>query len=207
MFAGECNVADSSVIQQKWDKRYQEKLPFIKRSEAHQWLVAHHAVLKGGIALEIACGLGRDAVWLAQRGYRVIATDISRRALQGAQHRAGAARVLDQILFVLSDVRELAFPPHSFDLLVGFSFWEREKAPALKTWIKPDGLIIYETFNEAWHNFRPGMDPKHMLRPGELRQWLSDWTIIDQRELNYWQEDQIKAVTSIVGRKPPAAGH
>ena len=192
----------SRTIQERWDRRYKEKSPFMGLTDAHPWLTEHESLLEGGVALEIACGQARDTIWLARHGYRVIATDISRRALREAHRRAGAAGVLDRILFVLSDVREIAFPLACFDLLVGFSFWEREKTLAMKTWIKPGGLIIYETFNEAWCNFRPDMDPKHMLHAGELAQWLAGWEIIDQREIAHWREsDRGKAVSSIVGRK------
>ncbi len=196
-------MVGSREIQTKWDQLYQEGRISRHRGNTHRWLTTHKRWLSGGLALEIACGRGWDAIWLAQHGYRVIATDISRRALQLARRAAHAAGIEERMIFLLSNVQEVDFLPATFDLLLGFSFWERKKAPVMKAWVKPGGLILYETLNSGWLDFRPGVNPEHVLRPGELSAWLADWEIIDQKEMMDWREEEgIRPVNGILARKP-----
>ena len=79
-------------------------------------LVAEAADLAPGRALDAGCGEGADAVWLASRGWRVTAVDISATALGTARSRADAAEVAGRIDWVHADLTEWT-PSASFDLV------------------------------------------------------------------------------------------
>ena len=98
-----------------WDAHYQR--------HAHIWTGAPNAVLvtettdlRPRLALELGCGEGADAVWLAQRGWRVVAVDVSTVALSRAASHAAAAGVADRIVWEQHDL-DRSFPAGSFDLV------------------------------------------------------------------------------------------
>jgi SAM-dependent methyltransferase len=82
-------------------------------------LVAEAADLPPGSALDIGCGEGADAVWLAARGWQVTAVDFAATALERAAARAAAAgeEVTARIEWVRADVTQWAPEPASFDLV------------------------------------------------------------------------------------------
>ena len=74
------------------------------------------AGLPAGRALDLGCGEGGDAVWLAERGWQVMAVDISETALARAADEAEARGVLDRIDFERHDLSD-SFPDGTFDLI------------------------------------------------------------------------------------------
>jgi SAM-dependent methyltransferase len=72
--------------------------------------------LRPGTALDLGCGEGGDAIWLARRGWRVTAVDVSATALDRAAVDAATAGVADRIEFRRHDLA-LSFPPGTFDLV------------------------------------------------------------------------------------------
>ncbi|MFN2606591.1 MAG: class I SAM-dependent methyltransferase [Acidimicrobiales bacterium] len=99
----------------EWDARYAERDGAMWSGRPNGRLVAEIGDLTPGRALEVGCGEGADAIWLARRGWTVTAIDIAdlavRRARQAAQV-AGAA-----VEWVCGDALQPPFPARSFDLL------------------------------------------------------------------------------------------
>jgi SAM-dependent methyltransferase len=107
-FGAEAQVSD-------WDARYSEHGDARWSGQPNGRLVAEVADLIPGTALDVGCGEGADAIWLAQRGWAVTAIDISAIALgraRDAAELAGAA-----VNLICGDALQTAFPRRSFDLL------------------------------------------------------------------------------------------
>ncbi|MFG2196181.1 SAM-dependent methyltransferase [Streptomyces sp. NPDC048639] len=98
-----------------WDGRYAES-DRIWSGEPNTALVREAAGLPPGRALDLGCGEGADAIWLAQQGWRVTATDISRVALDRAAAHASEEGVADRIAWQRVDLAE-SFPDGLFDLV------------------------------------------------------------------------------------------
>jgi thioredoxin reductase/SAM-dependent methyltransferase len=98
-----------------WDRFYTER-PNAWSGAANAALVRVAADLPAGAALDLGCGEGGDAIWLAQRGWRVTAADISATALQRAAEHASSAGVGDRVDWQRHDLAE-SFPAGSFDLV------------------------------------------------------------------------------------------
>ncbi|MFD0690278.1 SAM-dependent methyltransferase [Actinomadura fibrosa] len=98
-----------------WDARYAEKTQ-IWSGQPNAVLVQEVSDLDPGTALDLGCGEGADAVWLARRGWRVTAVDISQVALDRAAGHAADAGVADRIEFLRCDLGE-TFPDGQFDLV------------------------------------------------------------------------------------------
>lgn len=95
-----------------WDARYAAE-PSLWGAEPNQFVRARVAELEPGVALDLACGNGRNALWLARRGWRVTAVDISAVAVEQAAAR-GAALGVD-VDWQQADLLEWT-PPGEVDL-------------------------------------------------------------------------------------------
>lgn len=98
-----------------WDARYAESAR-VWSGEPNSELIRQTSDLTPGRALDVGCGEGADAIWLAQRGWRVTGVDISRLALERAAEHAAAADVADRIDWQRHDLTT-SFPEGSFDLV------------------------------------------------------------------------------------------
>jgi SAM-dependent methyltransferase len=103
------------VEREDWNAKHGEA-GLLFGAEPNRFLVAEAAGLPPGRALDLACGSGRNAVWLAQRGWSVVAADFSDVALEQARALAAERRV--EVEWVQADLREWEPPLHAFDLVV-----------------------------------------------------------------------------------------
>jgi SAM-dependent methyltransferase len=105
----------SDDARQFWEERYSSTgRIWSGRVNAHLAEVA--ADLPPGRALDLGCGEGADAVWLAERGWRVLAVDVSATALRRATEAASQRNLLERIDFQCHDLNE-GFPDGTFDLV------------------------------------------------------------------------------------------
>jgi SAM-dependent methyltransferase len=102
-------------VSDSWDARYAES-DRLWSGRPNAVLVDEVSELAPGTALDLGCGEGADAIWLAGRGWRVTAVDVSRVALGRAAAHAAEAGVADRVEFLHRDLTE-AFPPGTFDLV------------------------------------------------------------------------------------------
>ena len=98
-----------------WDRRYAAQ-ELVWSAEPNRFLVAETSGLEPGRALDLACGEGRSALWLAGRGWRVTAVDFSSVALEKGRTLAAERGV--EVDFVLADLVEWEPPRGAFDLVV-----------------------------------------------------------------------------------------
>ena len=116
--------------------------------EPDQWLVEMTADLQPGRAWEPACGMGHNAVWLAEQGWNVDAVDISPVALKHAKQLA--KRHALSVNWIAADLDEFTPTESHYDLVVVFRFLDRHRLPGiLKSSLKPGGILLYETFSAA----------------------------------------------------------
>ena len=98
----------------KWDKRYSGD-EMVWTSTPNQFLVSEVVDLPPGRAVDLACGEGRNAVWLAAQGWQVIGVDFSPVGLAKARHFAQLWDV--EVTWVESAVQEWTAPSEGFDLV------------------------------------------------------------------------------------------
>ena len=106
-------VVDSS----EWDRRYAGR-ELIWTSEANRFLVREADRMAPGRALDLACGEGRNAVWLAARGWQVTGVDFSAVGLEKARALAQARGV--QAEWIVADLLEYRPEPEAFELVIVF---------------------------------------------------------------------------------------
>lgn len=131
-------------------------------------------IAAGGEVLDYACGSGRHARWLAQRGFRVDAVDRDGIALQLLQG-------LPKIHTREADLEGETWPFEGcqFDAIVVTNYLYRPRFPQLLKLLRPGGVLIYETFMLGNARFGKPSNPEFLLRPNELLERLvGDWTIV-----------------------------
>ena len=167
------------------------------------WLTGHAALLPAnGNALDIACGRGRHAMWLAGRGLRVTAVDRSAEAIAAL---SVAAR--EHALPLETQVVDLEQPGADlgrevYDVIVGVHYLHRPLFPAIRAALRPEGILIYETFTRAQARRGKPTNPAFLLEPGELRTLTAGLEVLDEREGEFGNRD----VAAIVCRKPLPTG-
>jgi SAM-dependent methyltransferase len=129
-----------------WEKHYGER-DRIWSGRVNVQFADVVADLPPGRALDLGCGEGADSVWLAERGWDVVAVDISETALGRAKEAAGTRGVTDRIQFVQLDLSE-DFPSGTFDLissqfLHSTVYLDRSKVLAnAAAALRPNGLLV-----------------------------------------------------------------
>jgi SAM-dependent methyltransferase len=103
-----------------WDARYAAKATLEWGAEPNRWVAAELAGLPPGRACDLGAGEGRNAIWLAGRGWRVTTVDFSARALAKGREVAehGSADLADRITWVCADVRAYTPDPAAYDLVL-----------------------------------------------------------------------------------------
>jgi len=136
-----------------WEQRYGER-ERIWSGRVNERLAEIAGALPAGRALDLGCGEGADAVWLAERGWHVLACDISETALQRATEDARARGVADRIEFVHCDLSD-SFPDGTFELVSAqflHSTERLDRQPILKRAsraVAPGGLLVIVDHAEA----------------------------------------------------------
>lgn len=153
-----------AALRAKWDARYREanRIP----PPALVLTENLHLLPSAGQALDLACGLGENALLLAERGLDVSAWDCSPVAIERLR-RAASERGLG----LTAEVRDIqAQPPEreTFDLILVAHFLDRALAPAIAAGLRPGGLLFYQTFTREGVSERGPTNPEHRLGPNEL---------------------------------------
>jgi len=179
----------------RWEKKYQAQ--FLPKGNVE--IVEKYAHLaQGKVALDIACGMGRNSKVLAKMGFEVEALDISPTAIASLQN-------IEHITPKEVDFDSYRLKENQYDLVVCTYFLKRELFPQIIKAIKTGGVLIYETFTEDANNkFAKAPTKKnYLLKEGELeRTFREDFEILHLE--SYWKErrynDKI-LTSSLVARK------
>ncbi|MBJ6725897.1 class I SAM-dependent methyltransferase [Geomesophilobacter sediminis] len=156
----------------KWDQKYQGERYFFSLAPSRflsDSLKQVRPLLPGLRALDIACGEGRNSIYLAQEGFAVTGIDISGAGLARGIERAQREGVTIDFIEADLDHYQLSGP---YDLIVNFNFLLRQLIDQEIAALTPGGVLILETIMDG-----PNLDGQHkkefLLQPGELRRIFS----------------------------------
>lgn len=171
------------------------------------WLTLNRHLLPAtGDALDLACGRGRHALWLAQQGFRTQAVDRDGAALDALIDEA-AARGLTIGTRVLDLESGGVVPADAFDVIVVVHYLHRPLFPQLLAALRPGGVLVYETFTTAQAVRGKPSNPAFLLQPGELvarvtGQWPGQSTAVTVEVLAGREGDfEGRMVAGVVARR------
>ena len=158
----------SQKDQIKWDKKYTENHTLLGFREASPLLRQFLFSAGGTKALDVACGTGRNTLYLAQNGFEVDALDISAVALQELTQHMHKITDLAHIHTQLVDLDSYTPSLSSYDLIIQTNFLDRRLIPLLAQALAKNGILIIETYMLDPENEKKGSNESYLLRPGEL---------------------------------------
>lgn len=133
-----------------------------------------------GQALDIACGKGRNAIYLAQRGFAVTALDISPVALEEGRKRAQRQRL--RIDWRTCDLEPAVIDHAGFDLLINFNYLQRSLFESMRQAVKPGGHVIFETYLIDQAALGHPKNPEYLLQHNELLESFRGFRVLFYRE-------------------------
>lgn len=189
---------------ERWNRKYRERGPESYGTEPAEWLATHRELLERqprGPALDVACGNGRNALYLARLGFEVDALDVSDVAIDWLteQVRREGAAVRPRVC----DLTRGPLPRRRYQVVLNFNYLDRGLFPALKDALAPGGLLVFESFTRGQLALSWGPSTlEHTLAPGELRRAFADLEILDEREATLHADvaEKERTVASLVAR-------
>jgi SAM-dependent methyltransferase len=183
-----------------WEERYRaHERPAEDYAVAPVPLVAETAKrLRPGRALDLACGTGRNALWLAKRGWRVTAVDGAPTAIEVLRRRARENGL--EVVASVADLEreEYRIEPAAWDLICICYYLQRDLFETVKQGLAPGGIVI-----AVVHITEAGEEPtRHRLRPGELETYFRGWEILHRYEGQPNDRAHKRPVAEIVARRP-----
>jgi len=165
----------------KWDKKYKENPRLLEDREPSLFVKKYSLIPKGREALDLACGVGRNALFLESRGFKVDAIDISSVALDILKSKSKGS-----INTILADLDSFEFSK-SYDVIIKCNFLDRELIEKSKKALKKGGVFIVETYIEDKLNEKKDSNPNFLLKKDELLKIFKDgFEVLEYK--TFWNE-------------------
>ncbi len=148
----------------KWDKKYSENSELLARRAPSKAVVKYYKMCSGNRALDLACGSGRNSLFLEEKGFLIDAVDISQIALTTLKRRAKSERVKP----ILADLDRFNLGKDCYDFIVKCNFLDRGLIERAKEALRVGGIMIVETYMEDPKNEKQDSNPNFLLQKDEL---------------------------------------
>jgi SAM-dependent methyltransferase len=182
-----------------WDLKYEQGLPSLTQPDpffisAYRQFV-DQSYPDAGVALDLACGLGRHALWLTRRHWVVIGVDVSDVAIGKLSQAALELNV--NLDLSVGDAAEYKFEPARFDLIVLFYHLDRNLFPKMVSALKPGGLLICKMSLQWDSDARLAAVNADLLGRNELPSLVPELHVLYQEE----RPVRGRGIVEFVGRK------
>jgi len=164
----------------KWDTKYSETPKLLEKREVGVQLKKAIKHSKVGMALDIACGAGKNSIFLAENDFEVEALDISKVALDVLKKHN-----YKNITTVLTDLDGFSPVENTYDLIVMTNFLDRDMIPRLVKGLTSKGILFIETYMEHISNTKKSSNLNYLLKEGELKSFFNDeYVVVDYCEFD-----------------------
>ncbi|HUT83352.1 MAG TPA: methyltransferase domain-containing protein [Thermodesulfobacteriota bacterium] len=181
-----------------WDERYQNTWEGGVR-EPVSFLKENLTKLPKGKALDLAMGVGQNAIFLAQNGYEVFGIDSSQVAVEKAKAYAKEKSV--SVKAIKADLATYTLPENEYDLILNFYFLERSLIPQIKKALKKGGMVVFETYTMEHQKYDKPFNPDYLLQENELLLSFIDFKVIFYQEGVVEKDGIKKAIASLLAEK------
>ena len=172
-----------------WDERFREG-EYPQDPDPSPVLERYVGTFPEGRALDIATGTGRNAVFLAERGYEVDAVDRSREGLRIARENARNRGVEDRLEWIRADVPNYAFPEEAYDVITISYYRAVDRFPDVKEALSPGGVLYVEHHLRTVDDLSAGpSSDRYRFASNELLHTCLDLTVLHYQETTEERED------------------
>ncbi len=204
--SGDNNNTDNQVnthVQRKWNTIYRKATLTAQALQPAKVLADFaHLLPTSGRALDLACGTGGNALFMAAQGLECWAWDISDVVLEQLDAEAEKARLTIQT--EICDIDNEFLPTDKYDVIVVTYFLNRSICDQIIKMLKSDGLLYYQTFTIDVTAMGIGpKNPDYLLRPNELFKLFDGLHVLGYREdgfINHSHSD-LQGQAYLVARK------
>lgn len=169
--------------QTKWNRKHKERINLLNEPTPNPRLSNLSSYLTGGTALDLACGLGGNSLFLAKRNYEVQALDISDVAIHFIKEKSVQMRLtIHPQVYDIDQSNLLNYQSHSFHLVVMTYYLNRSLFPNVKNMVQKGGYFFMETYFQSSDSKNQGVSNQYKLHPQELLTVFKDWTILFYEE-------------------------
>ena len=166
----------------RWDSKWAERHSKQELAQPHPLVVEFAATLQSRRALDLACGVGRHALYLAKRGWQVTAVDSSKVAIEILLERAKELELQVDARVADLETGEFLIEADGYDLIVNCCYLQRDLFPAIKAGVKAGGCVLAVIgMLDDDPEVKP-MNPAFLLQPGELRAHFDGWELLHDCE-------------------------
>jgi tellurite methyltransferase len=170
-------------VREKWNRKYEKRLSGAGQIGPNERLFRLSDNLNGGAALDIACGLGGNSLFLAGIGYNVTAIDVSEVAIDFVSKQAAQQQMnVYAVAADLTDSSSFSFEDESYDLAVTTYYLERSLFSTIKNIVKKNGFFFMETFYKTAEGGKIDISNQYKLESNELLKEFKEWKILFYEE-------------------------
>ncbi len=189
----------------KWDAKYSDGDHLIEKGEASFMLKRFYDKAPAKRALDVACGTGRNALFLAEHGFTVDALDISPVGLQRLQDHAGQISGTGKVNCRVVDLDDYSPSEATYDLIVVTNYLNRPLIPKLAQALRDSGILVIDTFMADRLNGKRDFNPDYLLRASELPEYFdSGYEVLAFEDARKGQCNNELLKQAIAVRKIPA---
>ncbi len=168
----------------QWDQKYARSTFIYGKSPAPFLAENYHYIPFQSSILDMGMGEGRNAVFMAQKGYNVTGVDLSSVAVKKSYLLAQEFGV--KIKGVVASLKDYKIPPSSFDAIICFYWVDRSMVDKIKNWLKPGGILIYEAYTirekEKLKSRKGILNADHYLKEQELLKLFPGMRVLKYEE-------------------------
>ncbi|MFT5930356.1 MAG: tellurite methyltransferase [Oceanospirillaceae bacterium] len=189
-----------------WNQRYlvPSVLPQVSYGLQHYT----HLLPIGGTGLDLACGLGQNAIFLTKQGLIMHGWDYSTTGLEQMEHHCSMQKV--EVNQQCIDLTNAPWPNQQFDLICVTAFLDRTLCPQILSHLKPGGILVYQTFNQvtdiAGETLNKPRRPQFLLAKGELLELFNELEPLVYHDAQEFAqlEHPLAGKALLIARKPSA---
>ena len=170
---------------EKWDKKYKENSKLLIDTEATLFVRKYCNVTTFKEALDLACGVGRNSIFLAKKGFKVDAIDISKIALDVLRDKG------EKNINIIEADLDNFIPKKEYGLIIKCNFLDRDLINKTKMFLKKGGVYIVESYVEDSNNEKKSYNHEFLLKKDELLKiFKSDFEVLEYK--TFWKESYEK---------------
>ncbi len=164
---------------EKWDAKYLKKSQLLRPRKPSKNLEDYIVHCKGTKALDLACGSGRNSIFLATCGFDVDALDIAEVAIKALEAEAEKKNLVSKINACQVDLDIYEIKEDAYDIIVMTNFLDRRVLESAKKALKKEGILFVETYMISDDNEKEHPNLDNLLKSQELRNILDNsWQIL-----------------------------
>ena len=186
--------------QVRWDRQYEQSRALKKPAAFLQEIFeSEHWHIPPGRALDVACGSGSNALFLAGQGFEVTAIDISP---VGLAHGAQLAKERSlSVIWQQADLDSIQLPVAACDLIVNINYLQRSLMSQIKSALKCGGFIVFETYLIDQQTIGHPKNPNYLLAHNELLGHFRDFRVLCYREGKFAEDGESSFRAGIFAQK------